>query len=221
MIIPNEFSKIGNMRLALKSIKVGRQEIVRVLRVDAEKGFLIFLSRIYKKHKEYIDLSKKRVAQEEIAEYEEKFNHSQKVNSILRAVAEKCTINIEDLYKTIAWPLNKTYNHPFDAFKISIEHEEDVIGKLNLPKEVRETLMAEIKRRMTVQPLRIRADFELSCFAYEGIDAIKDALRAGLAKCPPNWEIKVINSSYNFSTVLIIVSSDCPSFVCGCHEYCG
>lgn len=41
MIIPNEFSKIGNMRLALKSIKVGRQEIVRVLRVDAEKGYFL------------------------------------------------------------------------------------------------------------------------------------------------------------------------------------
>ena len=39
MIIPNEFSKIGNMRLALKSIKVGKQEIVLVLRVDAEKGY--------------------------------------------------------------------------------------------------------------------------------------------------------------------------------------
>lgn len=38
MIIPNEFSKIGNMRQALKAIKVGRQEIVRVLRVDSEKG---------------------------------------------------------------------------------------------------------------------------------------------------------------------------------------
>lgn len=42
MIIPNEFSKIGNMRLALKTIKVGRQEIVRVLRVDTEKGIFFF-----------------------------------------------------------------------------------------------------------------------------------------------------------------------------------
>lgn len=43
MIIPNEFSKIGNMRQALKAIKVGRQEIVRVLRVDSEKGKILFI----------------------------------------------------------------------------------------------------------------------------------------------------------------------------------
>lgn len=116
-------------------------------------------------------------------------------------MAEKCVINIEDLYKTIAWPLYKTHHHPFDAFKSALEREEEVLGKLEMPKEVRETLMSEIKRRMTVQPFKIRADFELSCFAYEGIDAIKDALRAGLAKCPASLEIKVIMSFYYFSTV--------------------
>ena len=119
----------------------------------------------------------------------------------MRAVAEKCVINIEDLYKTIAWPLYKTHPHPFHAFKVALEHEEEVLGKLEMSKEVRETLMSEIKRRMTVQPFKIRADFELSCFAYEGIDAIKDALRAGLAKCPANLEIKVIWSLDYFSTV--------------------
>jgi len=117
----------------------------------------------------------------------------------LRAVAEKCNINIEDLYKSIAWPLYKTHPHPFDAFKFSIDHEEDIMGKLNLAKDVREALMGEIRRRMTVQPLKIRADFELTCFAYEGIDAIKDALKAGLATCPANYEIKV---SFLFGIVL-------------------
>lgn len=148
---------------------------------------------------EYIDLSKKRVAQEEIAEFEEKFNHSQKVNSILRAVAEKCSINIEDLYKSIAWPLYKHFPHPFEAFKVAITQEEEVVGRLNLPKEVRETLMSEVKRRMTIQPFKIRADFELTCFGYDGIDAVKNALKAGLAKCPPGLEIKVITQSYDFS----------------------
>ena len=32
---------------------------------------------------------------------------------------------------------------------------------------------------MRPQPVKIRADFEITCFAYEGIEAIKDALREG------------------------------------------
>lgn len=42
------------------------------------------------------------------------------VHSIMRHVAEKTEVPIEDLYKNIGWPLNKKYGHCIDAFKISI-----------------------------------------------------------------------------------------------------
>ena len=38
-----------------------------------------------------------------------------------------------------------------------------------------------IRRRLAPQPIKIRADVEVSCFTYEGIDAIRDALFAGIA----------------------------------------
>jgi len=34
---------------------------------------------------------------------------------------------------------------------------------------------------MAPSPVKIRADFELNCFTYEGIDAIKNALLAAKA----------------------------------------
>ncbi len=42
------------------------------------------------------------------------------VHSIMRHVAEKTLTPIETLYETIGWPLNKSYGHAIDAFKISI-----------------------------------------------------------------------------------------------------
>ena len=38
--------------------------------------------------------------------------------------------------------------------------------------------MKNITRRLTPQAIKIRADLEVMCFAYDGIDAIKDALKA-------------------------------------------
>jgi hypothetical protein len=38
--------------------------------------------------------------------------------------------------------------------------------------------LKNIKRRMTPQPLKIRADVELTCFAYDGVERIRDAMRA-------------------------------------------
>jgi translation initiation factor 2 subunit 1 len=38
-----------------------------------------------------------------------------------------------------------------------------------LTDEVRDAIVKNIKRRMTPQPLKIRADVELTCFSYDGV----------------------------------------------------
>lgn len=36
--------------------------------------------------------------------------------------------------------------------------------------------MDSVAKKLAPTPVKLRADFELTCFTYEGIDAIKDAL---------------------------------------------
>jgi translation initiation factor 2 subunit 1 len=74
----------------------------------------------------YIDLSKRRVSPEDIVKCEERYNKSKMVHSIMRHVAEKTQVPIEELYESIAWPLNKKYGHSIDAFKLSITYVEPV-----------------------------------------------------------------------------------------------
>eukprot|EP01017_Pseudomicrothorax_dubius_P018686 TRINITY_DN2062_c0_g1_i1.p1 TRINITY_DN2062_c0_g1~~TRINITY_DN2062_c0_g1_i1.p1 ORF type:complete len:354 (-),score=134.84 TRINITY_DN2062_c0_g1_i1:171-1232(-) len=167
LITPNEFSKQVNLKNAYRALKVGRTEIAKVLKVDEEKG--------------YIDLSKKQVPLEEVQKFEDKVAKAKKVNSILRTVAEKCGINIDHLYDTIVWPLNRK-GHAHDAFQTALSDPSSVFGELEVPAEIQEKLIAEIKRRLAPQPVTIRWDFELTCSSYEGIDAIKESLRAGERK---------------------------------------
>lgn len=46
---------------------------------------------------------------------------------------------------------------------------------------------------MTPQPLKIRADVELTCFAYDGVERIRDAMRAAEAasteECPVRMKL--------------------------------
>ena len=44
---------------------------------------------------------------------------------------------------------------------------------------------------MTPQPLKIRADVELTCFAYDGIERIKDAMRAAEATSTEECPVKM------------------------------
>ncbi|CAG8533521.1 1538_t:CDS:2 [Paraglomus occultum] len=176
MILLSELSR-RRIRSIQKLIRVGRNEVVVVLRVDKEKG--------------YIDLSKRRVSPEDVAKAEEKFNKSKAVHSIMRHVAEKQGVVLEELYKQVGWPLYKKYGHAYEAFKLAITEPEKVFEDTEISKEVMDELLANIKRRLTPLPIKIRADLEVTCFGYEGIDAIKIALKAGEACRTDNIQIKI------------------------------
>lgn len=164
------------IRSIQKLIRVGKNEVAVVLRVDKEKG--------------YIDLLKRRVSQEDIVKCDERYNKLKAVHLILRHCAEKFGLPLEELYQTIGWPLNRKYGHAYDAFKLLITEplvfddikptSEDVLNELKL----------YILRRLTPQAIKVRADVEVLCFSYEGIDAIKRALKAAEAVSTETMQVK-------------------------------
>jgi translation initiation factor 2 subunit 1 len=176
MILLSELSR-RRIRSIQKLIRVGRSEVVVVLRVDKEKG--------------YIDLSKRRVSAEDIQKCEEKYNKSKAVHSIMRHVAERSDTVLEDLYTRIAWPLYRRFGHAYDAFKLAVAESEKVFEGLEIRGNEMRELMAGIRRRLTPQPVKIRSDIEVTCFGYEGIDAIRAALSAGEEMSTPEISLKI------------------------------
>lgn len=182
MILLSELSR-RRIRSINRLIRVGRNEVVVVIRVDKEKG--------------YIDLSKRRVSPEEIIKCEEKFAKGKTVNSILRHTAEVLKMNsdeeFENLYERTAWKIDEKYKkpgHSYEIFKQSVT-EPSILDELDIPNEWKEILMANIKRRLTPQAVKCRADIEVSCYNYEGIDAIKRALKEGLTLSTEEKPIKI------------------------------
>ncbi|EEC49774.1 predicted protein [Phaeodactylum tricornutum CCAP 1055/1] len=179
MILLSELSR-RRIRSIHKLIRVNRNEVVMVLRVDKEKG--------------YIDLSKRRVSPEDVAACEERFNKAKAVHGVLRHIADRRKYYLEDLYEKIGWPLDRKYGHAFDAFKLAISDEKGVVNpfdELDIPQDLKDELTTYILRRLAPQPIKIRSDIEVSCFSYEGIDAIREALFAGMAKGTENSVIKI------------------------------
>lgn len=148
---------------------------------------------------------------EDVIKCEERFNKSKMVHSILRHVADKTQVPLETLYETIAWPLMKKYGHSVDAFKLSITYvprtsslavvnvsaniltsNSDVWEGIEFPSEAaKQELTTYISKRLTPQPTKVRADISVSCYAYEGIEAVKTALRKAEEKNTPDTPIKV------------------------------
>lgn len=177
MILLSELSR-RRIRSINKLIRVGKNEVVMVLRVDKEKG--------------YIDLSKRRVDPEDILKCEERFSKAKSVHGVLRQVAQQMKVNVKVLYESVAWPLSKKYplvnNYTneeekkkeymncYDVFKMGIT-DSTVFDELKIDEETKSQLVVHIKKRLTPQPIKIRSDIEVTCFTYEGIEAIRHALR--------------------------------------------
>lgn len=69
--------------------------------------------------------------------------------------------------------------------------EPSLLDECGLEPEVKELLLSNIKRKLTSQAVKIRADIECACYGYEGIDAVKTALRAGLDLSTEELPIKI------------------------------
>jgi translation initiation factor 2 subunit 1 len=116
---------------------------------------------------------------------EEKHNKSKLVHSIMRHVAETEQVDLVLLYSVIAWPLYKKYGHAHDAFKHMLALPDELwetLEQMNQEAErdmsivtpaVKEAVMKNLRRRLTPQPLKIRADLEMTCYTFGGVEHIK------------------------------------------------
>jgi translation initiation factor 2 subunit 1 len=135
---------------------------------------------------------------------EERFAKSKLVHSIMRHVAETSGADLEALYTQVTWPLYKLYGHAHDAFRAMITDAEaeavfkrlqdEVHGGADIPvlsASVKDGILKNVRRRLTPQPLKIRADVEMTCFNYDGVEHIKTAMRAAAACGTEECEVKV------------------------------
>ncbi|KAH7537603.1 hypothetical protein FEM48_Zijuj03G0110500 [Ziziphus jujuba var. spinosa] len=174
LILNTELSR-RRIRSVNSVLKVGRIEPMMVLRVESDKG--------------YVDLSKRRVSEDDI-----------------QACNERCLL-FQDLYVHVGWPLYRRYGHALEAFKIIVTDPDSVLNSLTrevkktgpdrqkvtrvvpeISEGMKDALIKNIRRRLTPQPLKIRADIEMKCFQFDGVLHIKDAMRkaeaAGNNDCP-------------------------------------
>ncbi|VDP40322.1 unnamed protein product [Schistosoma mattheei] len=99
------------------------------------------------------------------------------VNQILRNVAEKLDYKtdeqLEELCRKTAWYFDRKTGRRAGS-------SPEILDECDIDQPTKEMLLTDIRHRLTPKAVKIRADFEVSCFTYDGIDAVKSALRSGL-----------------------------------------
>ena len=150
--------------------------MLQVLNVDPKKGF--------------IDLSKKQVKADAVELCKKRYSNSKKVEDIVKKLAVHTKTSMEKIYKKLIWPLYKTHKHALDGLQEILAGNHSILDNLKADQSIKDELMKILKEKLVPQPVKIRADFKLTCYTFEGIEAIKEALLNGEKKGTEKIPIK-------------------------------
>ena len=175
-----------------KLLRVGTQDYMQVIGIDKEGGF--------------IDLSKRTVQLEDVETKKKEFDKAKIVHLIMRLTAYNMRCKLIDLYQAYGWDLYDKFDHAYDAFKLCLTDPDLVFSKINITEEQKSALLASIHKKMAAAPQKLRTTFNLHCYTYGGIEAIKESLLAAKAQtsdekfklvfqmiAPPEYKAEVVS----------------------------
>jgi translation initiation factor 2 subunit 1 len=165
--------------------KIGKFEVLSTIRVDVEHG--------------YIDLSKKRVTDDDINMHTNRYHKSKAVDNVIRHISIKTNRPLLNLYQTIVWPLTDQECHVYDL--IFIQKNKIVLDDAILQNILEEIILQKILD----YSIKIKAQIEINCYGYDGIDAIRDSLMAG-KKCETDIKLNInllVSPTYEICVVAL------------------
>jgi translation initiation factor 2 subunit 1 len=141
-------------------VREGQKVVLKVLRVDIEKG--------------HIDLSLRRVTKREKIEKIMSWKKERKAEALLRSVAEKTGLPLEEVYEKAGTPMEKEYGL-YEGFERALREGVEVLTKIGVPEELATVLEEVAKERIHVPMVRVKGVVELRCTKPNGVKVIKEA----------------------------------------------
>ena len=142
-------------------LKEGQKVVAKVIRVDPGKG--------------HIDLSLKRVTQQQRKAKIQEFKRAQKAENLLRMAAEKLGKDFETAWREVWVPLEEEYGEVYAAFEDTAQNGIEVLKDL-IPDHWLPVMEEIIKSHVEVPTVTIDAEFEITVPKPNGIEIIKEAL---------------------------------------------
>jgi len=174
------------IRSIFKLVRIGKTYTLVVLKTNPQKGF--------------IDLSKKRLdaTPEERQKYENRYNNAKALNSIISYVSSRTqsdpnmtSCSMADLYKMFGFQMLEQYEAGNNLFKLAGRNPDQFLERIQIPEDVRDLVMSNLRRKFTPQVVKIRADVSVTCDGKSGIDAIKEALNSAIETSTKEFPIEI------------------------------
>jgi len=130
------------------------------------------------KAKMQIDISTKRVYEDERKKKLIDYKRKQKVHKILELVAQKLGKSIDVAYEEVAWKLEDFYGDVYFAFERAAQEGAQVLAEAGVPEQWIEPILDEIKKRFEVKKVSVSGYLVLRSMSGDGVSRIRRVLES-------------------------------------------
>lgn len=141
-------------------VREGQKMVLKVLRVDTEKG--------------HIDLSLRRVTKREKIEKILSWKKERKAEALLREVAEKVGLSDEEVYEKAGVLVEEKYGL-YEGFEKVVKEGTEVLTKIGVPESLAKAFAEVAGERIHVKMVKVKGTLEIRCMKPNGVKIIRDS----------------------------------------------
>ena len=141
-------------------VREGQKMVLKVLRVDLEKG--------------HIDLSLRRVTKRERIEKVLSWKKERKAEALLRGVAEKAGLTDEEIYEKAARIIEEKYGL-YEGFEKAAIEGFEALTEIGVEENLAKAFAAVAQERIHPKLVKVRGVLEIRCMKPNGVKIIKEA----------------------------------------------
>lgn len=176
-------------------VREGQKVVLKVLRVDAEKG--------------HVDLSLRRVTKREKREKILSWKKDRKADGLLRSASEKLKLPIEEVYEKAGALIEHEFGGVYEGLEKAAKEGAGVLLGIGVPKDMAETIVEIAKEKIRISMPKVKGTLKLECTKPEGVTLIQKALLSAqetgkslgarvrvYVVAPPRYRIEVSAKEY-------------------------
>ena len=152
----------GWVRNIRQFVREGQKTVLKVLRVDTEKG--------------HVDVSLRRVSRHERREKVLSWKKERKADSLMRTVSEKLKMGLDELYAKTGAEIEERYGGIYEGFERAAREGPDPLIEAGLSKDIAVVIAEVAKDKIRPPMVKIKGMLDLRSMKRDGIIQIQEAL---------------------------------------------
>ena len=141
-------------------VREGQKAVLKVLRVDTEKG--------------HIDLSLRRVTKRERIEKVMSWKKDRKADALLKGVAEKVHLSVQEVYEKAGAAMDEEFGL-YDGFEKAAKEGAEALTKIGIPEDLAKAFAEVAAERIHIKMVKVKGILEIRCLKPNGVKLIKEA----------------------------------------------